>query len=135
MILLYFSSDLHTGDDVVLPTGDGPSGQQSYLLDQRLSKSPEGPSGQQTYLLEQSVSKSPRGPSGQQTKLLDQSPMGPCEGHPISVPVISSPIRSVSRQILQSPTVVNTPERRLSREAQLRTPERKSASRKYLLYH
>ena len=131
MILLYFSSDLHTGDDVVLPTGDGPSGQQSYLLDQRLSKSPEGPSGQQTDLLDQSVAS----PSGQQTKLLDQSPMGPCEGHPVSIPVISSPIRSVSRQILQSPTVVNTPERRLSREAQLRTPERKSASRKYLLYH
>ena len=114
--MLYFSSDLHIGDEVVLPTGDGPSGQQ-------------------TYLLEQSVSKSPQGPSGQQTKLLDQSPMGPCEGHPISVPVISSPIRSVSRQILQSPTVVNTPEKRLSREAQLRTPERRSASRKYLLYH
>ena len=128
MILLYFSSDLHTGEDVVLPTGDRPSGQQSYLLDQRLSKSPEGPSGQQTDLLDQSVAS----PSGQQTKLLDQSPMGPCEGHPVSIPVISSPIRSVSRQILQSPTVVNTPERRLSREAQLRTPERKSASRKYL---
>ena len=78
--------------------------------------------------------KTPQGPSGQQTKLLEQSPMGPFEGHPVSVPTISSPVRSVSRQILQSPTVVQTPERRLSREAQLRTPERRSASRKYLLY-
>ena len=124
MILLYFSSDLHTRDEVVLPTGDGLSGQQTYLLEKSAPKTPaadhvalptgEGPSGQQNYLLEQSDPKSPQGPSGQQTKLLDQSPMGPFEGHQVHLTA-----SSVSRQILQSPTVVKTPERRLSREALL----------------
>ena len=136
MILLYFSSSLHVTDEVVLPIGDGPSGQQTNLLDQ----SPMGPcEGHQVSVPPisspvRSAPKTPQGPSGQQTKLLEQSPMGPFEGHTISVPTISSPVRSVSRQILQSPAITPTPERRLSREAQLRTPERRSASRKYLLY-
>ena len=58
----------------------------------------------------------PDGPTGQQTKLLDQSPMGPFQGQPISVPNLSSPVRSFSRQILQSPSIAPTPERRLERQ-------------------
>ena len=91
MILLYFSSSLHVTDDIVLPIGDGPSGQQTNLLDQ----SPMGPcEGHQVSVPPisshvRSAPKTPQGPSGQQTKLLEQSPMGPFEGHPISVPTIS----------------------------------------------
>ena len=160
MILLYFSSSLHVTDEVVLPIGDGPSGQQTNLLDQ----SPMGPcEGHQVSVPPisspvRSAPKTPQGPSGQQTKLLNQSPMGPCKGHPVYVAppdqltgsgddnsnlvpctialervATSSPVRNVSRKILQSPNVVRTPERRMSREALLRTPERtRTTSRKYL---
>ena len=96
MIILYFSSNLHTVDEVVLPTGEGPSGQQNYLLDQSGSKSPQGPRGD--------------GPSGDDdnANLVPpiQSTIAPAEA-------TSLPVRSVSQKILQSPNVL-TPEKQLS---------------------
>ena len=119
---------LKTPSKATTSAPDGPSGQQNYLLEQSDSDSvPPGPSGRQTDLPEQSDSDGvPPGPSGRQTDLPDQSVYVAPPERQTSEPhdPHCSPVRGVSRKILQSPTVLHTPERRLSRTEQLRTPER-----------